>query len=384
MSVSGCSDDTPREERRYRFIYHNLSLSKVRRIVSDSECLAEKDLEGKPVAASSLEYPSLESVVYKLDGDDVDYLDASKAGISKEAFELAMDRLEKEWFFFVQGLVDRHVSSVEARSPCDICTRDVSADDDALLVCQGCRVCVHESCYGAQDSSDFWLCRRCIYGESHRECMFCMSPDGALKQTSDNRWGHVLCAMFIRSVSFGHPMSKDPIDVGSYSEEPRCMFCSRPGGAAIGCAYLTCPAKYHVACGADRCYFDVENGVSYCADHDPCRRSPYELERRGIGAMRYFGYEKLRRAPVVRKKVCMTQVRTTLFTKLLRMDAMGVPSMLSRIMSQDMGDMMSEDVLEDVATYWAAKRRGTGGGLMVLSGIRPGQPMSEWMNKRKA
>ncbi|KMV65367.1 PHD zinc finger domain-containing protein [Encephalitozoon cuniculi EcunIII-L] len=383
MSTSGWLGGIPREEHSYKAIYRNLELSRMHRVVSDHVPMSEEKHEGKKTIDEEQPRGLFESVIYRLDGYDQRYLRESAIDVSEDAFELIVDRLEKEWFFFVHGLVDRHVKPIEPASFCDICTRHTSTHNEALVVCQGCEICVHESCYGIQDLSSFWLCRKCIYGEYQIRCSFCISSDGIFKQTSDNRWGHVLCAMFNRFLSFGHLLSKDPIDVSSYLEESGCLFCNEFGGTAIHCSYFMCTRKYHVGCALDKCYFDLNNGISYCIDHDPLKRNPYELGYGRMNGLRYFGYEKLRNPPAIRRKVRMARPRATLFMKLCKLQPVATPSVLSRVEACDLKEKDSVNIFK-VSRYWELKRKEIGGPLVILPGIVYGRKTGEdWMSKRR-
>ncbi|ADM12316.2 PHD zinc finger-containing putative transcriptional regulator [Encephalitozoon intestinalis ATCC 50506] len=372
MSTSKCLGGVPREERDYRSIYHNLEIEKMHQIISKSTYASESESDSKKTTRRNQKGNFFESIVYKLDSYDQLYLERSGIDISKDVFELVIDRLEKEWFLFVQDLVSRHVKPIEPTSFCDICTRHASERTGTLFVCQGCGICVHENCYGIQDLSDFWLCKGCIYGKDLKECSFCPSSDGIFKQTSDNRWGHVLCAMFNRSLSFGHPLSKDPIDVSSYTKESGCSFCEKTVGTVICCSYFMCSRKYHVSCALDKCYFDLENRISYCIDHSPLKRSPYELGYRKVTKIRYFGYEKLRNPPIIRKKAPMACPQVTLFRKLCNLQPVATPSILSKIKAYTQKEGNFPDLLK-VLEYWELKRRGVGGPLLVLPEIKIGR-----------
>lgn len=383
MSTSQSFEGIPREEHSYKLIYDGIDLLRMRHIAVDTTHPPKQEFKKKQAIQEEQRNDLFESILYKVDGYDRDYLHRSHPNIPENIFELIMDRLEKEWFFFVQGLVARHVKPVGPSSFCDICTKYTSESDVVLVVCQGCEICVHENCYGIQDLSDFWLCRRCIYREDSRECSFCISPNGVFKQTSDNKWGHVLCVMFNRSLSFGHPLTKEPIDVSSYTKESGCLFCDEVGGTVICCSYFACSKKYHVPCALDKCYFDLRNRLSYCIVHNPLKENPYELGYRKTNAMKRFGYEKLCHPPIIRKRVSMACPKSTLFSKLCNLQPKATPSIIWRIKTYDLKGKYSIDMLK-ILKYWELKRRMVGGPLVILPDILPGRWAEEsWINKRK-
>ena len=50
---------------------------------------------------------------------------------------------------------------------CDICQDDDDNEGDEIVICDGCNVAVHQTCYGRDifnklpDSDDEWFCQRC-------------------------------------------------------------------------------------------------------------------------------------------------------------------------------------------------------------------------------
>ena len=71
-------------------------------------------------------------------------------------------------------------------------------------------------------------------------CVFCPNGGGAMKQTIDNRWGHILCATWIPEVNFANLMYLEPID--SIEQVPKarwklvCYLCKKKMGACIQCS----------------------------------------------------------------------------------------------------------------------------------------------------
>ncbi|XP_007639083.1 lysine-specific demethylase 4C isoform X1 [Cricetulus griseus] len=131
-------------------------------------------------------------------------------------------------------------------------------DGTSLLIsCAKCFVQVHASCYGvpSQDVCDGWLCARCKRNAWTAECCLCNLRGGALKQTKNNKWAHVICAVAVPEVRFTNVPERTQIDVGRIPLQRlklKCIFCrhrvKKVSGACIQCSYGRCPASFHVTC----------------------------------------------------------------------------------------------------------------------------------------
>lgn len=83
-----------------------------------------------------------------------------------------------------------------------------------------------------------------------------MSPNlaGAFKQTVDNKWCHVVCALWVPEVSFQNPVFLEPIDglrnVPAARWRLRCYVCKSAAGkgACIQCHKQNCYTAFHVTC----------------------------------------------------------------------------------------------------------------------------------------
>ncbi|XP_042637653.1 lysine-specific demethylase 4C, partial [Orycteropus afer afer] len=131
-------------------------------------------------------------------------------------------------------------------------------DGTSLLIsCAKCCVRVHASCYGipSHEICDGWLCARCKRNAWTAECCLCNLRGGALKQTKNNKWAHVMCAVAVPEVRFTNVPERTQIDVGRIPLQRlklKCMFCrhrvKKVSGACIQCSYGRCPASFHVTC----------------------------------------------------------------------------------------------------------------------------------------
>ncbi|XP_077105300.1 lysine-specific demethylase 4C isoform X1 [Ranitomeya variabilis] len=126
-----------------------------------------------------------------------------------------------------------------------------------LIACTNCCVQVHASCYGvpSHEIHDGWMCSRCRIGVWTAECCLCSLRGGALKQTTDNKWAHVMCAIAVPEVRFENVMERSQIDTSGIPLERlklKCVFCRQrvknSHGACIQCSYGRCPTSFHVTC----------------------------------------------------------------------------------------------------------------------------------------
>ncbi|KAM3833901.1 protein Jade-1 [Diretmus argenteus] len=137
---------------------------------------------------------------------------------------------------------------------CDVCQSPDGEDNNEMVFCDKCNICVHQACYGIQKvPKGSWLCRICALGILPK-CQLCPKKGGAMKPTrSGTKWVHVSCALWIPEVSIGNPEKMEPITNVSHIPSNRwaliCCCCKEKTGACIQCSAKNCRTAFHVTCG---------------------------------------------------------------------------------------------------------------------------------------
>uniref|UniRef100_A0A1A7XS90 Protein Jade-1 n=2 Tax=Iconisemion striatum TaxID=60296 RepID=A0A1A7XS90_9TELE len=137
---------------------------------------------------------------------------------------------------------------------CDVCLSPDGEDNNEMVFCDKCNICVHQACYGIQKvPKGSWLCRICALGILPK-CQLCPKKGGAMKPTrSGTKWVHVSCALWIPEVSIGSPEKMEPITNISHIPTNRwaliCCLCKEKTGACIQCSAKNCRTAFHVTCG---------------------------------------------------------------------------------------------------------------------------------------
>ena len=161
---------------------------------------------------------------------------------------------------------------------CSVCGNGECADDDAILICDGCDMMAHQSCYAIPNVPEgSWYCPRCedlrargMLGQAPAVdthlCALCPCYGGALWSISGKmpagvqpiRWAHAACAIWTPEVkvTFVDPENEGDnpgVHVNVSKISPArvnlgCRECKQKGGGVVQCMAKSCMAAYHVTC----------------------------------------------------------------------------------------------------------------------------------------
>ncbi|XP_077357631.1 bromodomain-containing protein 1 isoform X2 [Festucalex cinctus] len=204
-----------------------------------------------------------EETEYDMDEEDYAWLDLvnekrrseGASQVSFNVFEFLIDRFEKE--LYLEGLDkgSERQASVDEDTVCCICMDGECHNGNAILFCDVCNVAVHQACYGVPYVPEGqWLCRHCLQSPAQpAHCILCPSKGGAVKKTDDDRWGHVVCALWVPEVGFSNATFIEPIDGVRHIPPARwkltCYLCKEKDvGACIQCHRANCYTAFHVSC----------------------------------------------------------------------------------------------------------------------------------------
>ncbi|MQL89563.1 hypothetical protein Taro_022150 [Colocasia esculenta] len=168
---------------------------------------------------------------------------------------------------------------------CSVCQSTDAHPTDPIVLCDGCDLMVHASCYGNPLIKSIpegdWFCVRCEKkGAAQKkgpDCCLCLGKGGATKPTTDGRWAHVLCALLVPEVFFHDPEGREGVDLSRVPARRwagACCVCGSDSGCVVDCSEPKCGLAFHVSCGldADFCveYREDKGGgivVGFCEDH---------------------------------------------------------------------------------------------------------------------
>ncbi|XP_074537377.1 bromodomain and PHD finger-containing protein 3 isoform X1 [Halichoeres trimaculatus] len=199
---------------------------------------------------------------YDMDEEDTAWLEMVNTGrssegytaVSQDTFELLVDRLEEEAYLEARSRAPSQ-STIDDDAFCCVCLDDECLNSNVILFCDSCNLAVHQECYGVPYIPEGqWLCRCCLQSpQKPVDCVLCPNRGGAFKQTSDGRWAHVVCAIWIPEVCFSNTVFLEPVEGVNNIPPARwkltCYLCKQKGrGASIQCHKANCYTAFHVTC----------------------------------------------------------------------------------------------------------------------------------------
>lgn len=228
-------------------------------------------------------------VEYDMDEQDDRWLEQLNAQRKEEGvepikpaiFEVTITQIEKEWHALEKRIPKPNPKPPQTHRPrsssaaavngepagqgeeqdtkCAICDDGDCENTNAIVFCDGCDLAVHQECYGVPFIPEGqWLCRRCqLVGRGtpvsdQPACIFCPNLDGAFKQTTNMKWSHLLCAMWIPEVSLANTTFQEPVQDIEKVPKTRwkltCYICKQKMGACIQCGHKSCFEAFHVTC----------------------------------------------------------------------------------------------------------------------------------------
>ncbi|XP_008832934.1 bromodomain-containing protein 1 isoform X2 [Nannospalax galili] len=323
------------------------------------------------------DYAWLEIINEKRKGDCV-------SAVSQNMFEFLMDRFEKESYCENQKQGEQQ-SLIDEDAVCCICMDGECQNSNVILFCDMCNLAVHQECYGVPYIPEGqWLCRHCLQSRSRpADCVLCPNKGGAFKKTDDDRWGHVVCALWIPEVGFANTVFIEPID-GVRNIPPArwrltCYLCKQKGvGACIQCHRANCYTAFHVTCAQKAgLYMKMEpvkeltggsttfsvRKTAYCDVHTPpgCTRRPLniygDVEMKNGVCRKESSVKTVRSTSKVRKKAKKTKkTLSEPCTVLPTVCAPYIPPQrLNRIANQ-VAIQRKKQFVERAHSYWLLKR----------------------------
>ncbi|KAK6939812.1 hypothetical protein RJ641_029343 [Dillenia turbinata] len=160
-------------------------------------------------------------------------------------------------------------------SVCDFCfLGDTGEQLNKLIVCDSCKVVVHQKCYGMQEKAEgLWLCSWCKQRSEQEDgsstslwpCDLCPKKGGALKPVhkgpaeSENdrstRFAHLFCSLWMPEVYVQDTKVMEPImNIEGIKETRRklvCNVCKVKCGACIRCSNGACRTSFHPICARE-------------------------------------------------------------------------------------------------------------------------------------
>ncbi|CAA0808728.1 RING/FYVE/PHD zinc finger superfamily protein [Striga hermonthica] len=172
---------------------------------------------------------------------------------------------------------------------CSVCGSTDGDPVDPIVLCDGCDLMAHTTCYGDPFTNGIpdgdWFCAQCLElkksakgPKAELSCCLCPADGGAMKPTTDGRWAHLVCAIYVPEVFFEDPVGRRGIDCSKVLKkrwEGKCYVCKSTSGCVVDCSEPKCPFAFHVSCGLkEELWFEYWQGKSrgavvaaFCRSH---------------------------------------------------------------------------------------------------------------------
>eukprot|EP00112_Aurelia_sp_Birch-Aquarium-sp1_P012469 Seg2622.2 transcript_id=Seg2622.2/GoldUCD/mRNA.D3Y31 product="Protein Jade-3" protein_id=Seg2622.2/GoldUCD/D3Y31 len=241
--------------------------------------------------------------LYDLDDLDVKWLQimrnsGKKGSIDESMMEKVMTYFERKCFEnMAHAVATKKGLSIEydETTICDVCLSPDTEENNEIVFCDACNICVHQACYGIPDiPTGTWLCRPCSRGVLSPPCIICPNRGGAMKRIKGSfEWIHVICAWWVPEVKIEDTDNVEKMTVDKIPASRKnlcCLLCREKIGACIQCSVKRCVVAYHVTCAVKEGLEmktvmmqdkdDVQH-ISYCKRH--CVPQPSEKSKPRVG-----------------------------------------------------------------------------------------------------
>lgn len=284
---------------------------------------------------------------YDADSDDEEFLASyfsSSTSIETSRileFEMLVDSFEKAAFYQFECMDAsevRQMPELEEEQTCCICNHSQIDSSDCIVECHGCHILVHEDCYQSSHSpqSRVWYCKWCASNRATPwkvgQCVLCSELGGALRQTKEGEWCHIVCAMWMPNATVEDGIiGLDKVKRKAWNV--MCSICSKRSGACVQCSEECCNKWFHVMCARSRGRvtdvierFGKHQYLSFCAKHS----FDYWIEGKKRERERQF---------------------------IMSLDG---ESILSHPLVQERSSQLAKSYVRDVLNHWLIKRKREG------------------------
>lgn len=155
---------------------------------------------------------------------NADYKEEEEANVQEAKVVVEEENIGEEKVVEEENVQEEKVVEEDDGIVCAVCESTDGEPSDPIVICDGCDLMVHVSCYGNPLTKEIpegdWFCAQCSDSDSKScendksfSCCLCPVKGGAMKPTGENgKWAHVVCALFVPEVFFRDPEGREGID----------------------------------------------------------------------------------------------------------------------------------------------------------------------------